>query len=231
MTPSSISMPISSSTKYGLPSALLASRSRSAVGTVSSRRSSASISSRVPRLESGARSMRRCSLRPLPQSGRRSYSVERVRQSRNSGTSPHAWTRWLTKSSEPSSAQCRSSSRSTIGVPLSRCKARKYDASAWKARSRICLASPAIAAMCGSACSRSRSARRSGPCTRRRGRRAPAPGRRRACPARPTADRSRGSRSARRAGRAGGRTGRCCRRAAAGPGRSAPARAASRASA
>ena len=72
MTPSSMSMPISSSTKYGLPSALLASRSRSAAGTVSSRLSSASISSRVPRLESGARSMRRCSLRPLPQSGRRS---------------------------------------------------------------------------------------------------------------------------------------------------------------
>ena len=60
-------------------------------------------------------------------------------------------TRWLMKSSEPSSAQCRSSRRRTIGAPVLRSRARKYDDSAWKARSRICLASLAMAAMCGSA--------------------------------------------------------------------------------
>ena len=226
MTPSSISMPISSSTKYGLPSALLASRSRSAVGTVSSR-----LQQRLDQLARAALGERRevdAQVVAAAAAPERPALVERRARQAEDETSAGRRTpatRWLTKSSEPSSAQCRSSSSSTIGVPLSRCRARKYDASAWNARSRICLASLAIAAMCGSSrvveadqlADQRRVLGRALAEHRRRGRR-------RACPARPTANRSRGSRSARRAGRAAGRTGRCCRTAAAGPGRSAPAR-------
>ena len=65
MTPSSIIMPINSSTKYGLPSALVVTRSRSAAGAFSSRASSASVRSRLLRRDSGAKSIRWWLSRPL----------------------------------------------------------------------------------------------------------------------------------------------------------------------
>ena len=112
MTPSSISISISSSTKNGI--AFGAAREQVAQRRGHRRQP---VEQRLDQLARAALGERReidaQVLAPAAAPERRGArnSAGRVRHSSSSGRSAHACARWLTKSSEPSSAQCRSSSR------------------------------------------------------------------------------------------------------------------------